>query len=458
MNRRRFLRVATAATSAAALATRPLLAAAARPPRVLVRSAWQSVNIGDIAHTPGALRLLERHWPGAELTLWPRNLEFGARELLVRSFPKVRFVDGIIGRDGLPSTPELARAFAECDLAVHASAAHFSASADFAAWRKITGKPYGVLGITFDPVSGMGGDRFSEGGTLERLRAALGEVPPARLNSVLREVVDGAAFLFLRDTLSRDAARHLGVKPPALEFGPDTVFGFDLRDDAKASAFLRASGLERGKFVCVIPRLRYTPYHHMKEDRRYSPTGARSESERMRDAINARTGQADHARLRDMIVAWTKATGLKVLVCAEMTYQVELGRTHLVEKLPAEVRRSVVWRENYWMPDEAASVYAQALCVVGIEPHSLIMSLAVGTPIMHVRQPTDTFKGHMFRDIGLGDWLLEIEENTGAQLAAVLNKITGDPAAARARVRHAMAGVAKLQRHMIATARAAVRL
>jgi hypothetical protein len=32
-----------------ALAARPLSAAAARPPRVLVRSAWQSVNIGDIA-------------------------------------------------------------------------------------------------------------------------------------------------------------------------------------------------------------------------------------------------------------------------------------------------------------------------------------------------------------------------------------------------------------------------
>lgn len=454
--RRRFLQFALG--SAAALSLRPLLAAAPRPPRVLVRSAWQSVNIGDIAHTPGALRLLERHWPEAEFTLWPRNLEFGARELLAKAFPRVRFVDGVIGRDGRPSTPELARAFADCDLAVHASAAHFSASADFAAWRKVTGKPYGVLGITFDPVSGMGGDRFSEGGTLDELRTALAKVPPARLDPALRELVDGAAFLFLRDTLSRDAARHLGVKPRVLEFAPDTVFGFDLRDEAKAEAFLRASGLERGKFVCVIPRLRYTPYHHMKEDRRYSPTGARTDSERTRDAINARTGEADHARLRDMIVAWTKATGLKVLVCAEMTYQVELGRTHIIEKLPADARRSVVWRENYWMPDEAASVYARSLCVVGIEPHSLIMSLAAGTPIMHVRQPTDTFKGHMFRDLGLGDWLLEIEENTGAELAAVLAKITRDPAAARARVREAMAGVEKLQRHMIATARAAVRL
>ena len=457
MNRRRFLAASSTATAAAALGARPLFAAGARPPRVLVRSAWQSVNIGDIAHSPGALRLIQKHFPEAEIVFWPRNLEFGARELLVKAFPKVRFVDGVIDKEGKPSTSELTRAFAECDLAVHASAAHFSASADFAAWKKITGKPYGVLGITFDPVSGMGGERSGEGGTLAELRVAMEKLPPTRLDPTLRGLVDGAAFLFLRDTLSRDTARHLGVKTPVLEFGPDTVFGFDLRDDAKAAAFLKKSGLEPGKFVCVIPRLRYTPYHHMKEDRRYSPTGARNDSDRMRDAINARTGEPDHARLRDMIAAWTKATGLKVLVCAEMTYQVELGRTHLVEKLPADVRRHVVWRENYWMPDEAASVYVQSLCVVGVEPHSLIMSLAAGTPIMHVRQPTDTFKGHMFRDVGLGDWLFEIEEHSGTRLAAALEKITVNPAASRARVRTAMTGVEKLQSRMIAAARAALR-
>lgn len=455
MKRRAFLQLSVAAT--AAVTTRPLFSATARAPRVLVRSAWQSVNIGDIAHTPGALALLQRHFPEAELTLWPRDLTLGARELVLKAFPRVRFVEGVIDKAGQPSTAELARAFAECDVAVHASAAHFSASADFAAWKKITGKPYGVLGITFDFVSGIGPDRSSEGGTLAELRAQMEMLPAGRIEPGLRALVDGAAFLFLRDTLSRDYARREGVKAGVLEFGPDTVFGFGLRDEAKAGEFLRGHGLERGKFVCVIPRLRYTPYHRMQEDRRYSPTGARNESERTRDAINARTAEPDHARLCDMIAAWTKATGLKVLVCAEMTYQVELGRTHLVEKLPPDVRRSVVWRDGYWMPDEAASVYAQSLCVVSIEPHSLIMSLAAGTPVIHVRQPTDTFKGHMFRDIGLGDWLFDIEEAEGARLASTLEKITADPAASRARVSEAMAGVQKIQQRMIAAVRTSIR-
>ena len=51
MNRRHFL-----ASTAAAASLRG--ADAKRPPRILLRSSWQSVNIGDIGHTPGALSLL----------------------------------------------------------------------------------------------------------------------------------------------------------------------------------------------------------------------------------------------------------------------------------------------------------------------------------------------------------------------------------------------------------------
>jgi len=52
MNRRHFLY----STLAAAIAT-SLGAAEQRAPRILFRSAWQTVNIGDIAHTPGILAL-----------------------------------------------------------------------------------------------------------------------------------------------------------------------------------------------------------------------------------------------------------------------------------------------------------------------------------------------------------------------------------------------------------------
>ena len=39
-----------------------------------------------------------------------------------------------------------------------------------------------------------------------------------------------------------------------MEFGPDGAFAVDLRNDAAADAFLKANGLEEGKFLCCIPR------------------------------------------------------------------------------------------------------------------------------------------------------------------------------------------------------------
>ena len=91
MNRRRFLARSTAAAVAVGAAGPAVFAAAnkaGRPPRVLLRSSWQSVNIGDIGHTPGALSLLYRHFPEVEVTLWPGNLCHGSRELLTKAYPQ----------------------------------------------------------------------------------------------------------------------------------------------------------------------------------------------------------------------------------------------------------------------------------------------------------------------------------------------------------------------------------
>ena len=70
------------------------LSAATRPPRILLRSSWQSVNIGDIGHTPGALTLLNKFFPEAEITLWPGNLGHGSRELLTKGYPRLRIAEG----------------------------------------------------------------------------------------------------------------------------------------------------------------------------------------------------------------------------------------------------------------------------------------------------------------------------------------------------------------------------
>ncbi len=453
MNRRDFLTRTSAAALAFSALRSPLSAATAagRPPRILLRSSWQSVNIGDIGHTPGALSLLWKYLPDAEITLWPGELGHGAREVLLKNYPRLKIVAGGLDADGKPNQPELAQAWAEADLYLSGSGSGFPASAHAVAFQKATGKPVGVFGVSNDPVSGFGGKRDPEGGTLRSLRERALALPPNHLSADLRFIMDRAAFFFCRDTITRDYLKAQGVKTPILEFGPDAQLGMHLRDDEKGLAYLKTSGLETGKFICVIPRVRYTPYHRMTPPRKAAP------DDTAKDAINERTTARDLGKLRDLMIAYVRATGNKVLTCPEMTYQMELAKEYLVDPLPADVKRNVVWRATYWLPDEAASVYAKAQAVISVECHSPLIALHNGTPTFYVRQPTDTCKGRMYRDIGADDWFFEIDETSGVELWSRLEKIHKDPAAARAKVKSIMATVEARQKRMVDAVREAAK-
>jgi len=443
MDRRQFLK-----SSIALPAILPLRATAARPPRILLRSSWQSVNIGDIGHTPGAISLIEKHFPEAEITLWPGNLGHGSRELLTNAYPRLKIAEGRLGADDKPNTPELAKAWDETDLYLNGSGSGFPGRNHAVAFRKATGKPIGVFGVSTDPISGIGDGREPEGGTLEQLRAKAEKLPPTYLSDDLRYVIDRAAFFFCRETISRDFLRAQQVKTPTVEFGPDAQLGMPLRDDAKGFAVLETHKLREGKFICVIPRLRYTPYYRIRNIPRVP-------ADDIKDAINNRTTDTDHAKLRDLIISYVKNTGNKVLACAEMTYQVEMAKEVLVDPLPADIKKNVVWRDSYWLPDEAASVYSKAQAVVSAECHSPLISLHNGTPAFYVRQPTDTCKGQMYRDFGAGDWMFEIDETNGNELWSRLGDIHRDPAKAKAKVRSIMTTVDKLQSRMVDAVRAA---
>ena len=133
-------------------------------------------------------------------------------------------------------------------------------------------------------------------------------------------------------------------------------------------------------------------------------------------ATDNRTTEQDHSKVREMIISYVKNTGNKVMVCAEMTYQVEMGKEVLVDPLPAEIKKNVVWRDTYWLPDEAASIYSKAQAVISLECHSPLIALHNGTPTFYVRQPTDTCKGQMYRDFGANEWFFEVDETNGPEL------------------------------------------
>ena len=234
MNRRTFLASASAAALVTALRGAVPNASAGRAPRILLRSSWQIVNIGDIAHTPGVLALIEKYLPNAEVRLWASaDLSEEVMAMEHRRFPQLKIVKGTLSADGRASSPDLADALAWTDFLLHGSGPSLVAAKDVAAFAKHLRKPYGVYGITH------------------------GSNPPTAEE---RAVFAGARFVFFRDESSLALARSQNLSSPLLDFAPDGAFACDLANDSAADAFLAAHDLAPDQFLCCIPRLRYTPY------------------------------------------------------------------------------------------------------------------------------------------------------------------------------------------------------
>jgi hypothetical protein len=439
MTRRGFLQHAVVGALAPVLAPALRGAAPAAGPRILLREALQFENIGDSGRVPGTLRLFYEHLPDAEVTLWPWHLHERERALLRRTFPRLHIAEGEIDTQGRPSSPDLAAAWERATIFVSPS----KNAATYRDWAR-TGRPYGLFGSAFDPITNR--TTRPEGDTLDELAAAIDRLPADDFDRKFgsRALYERAAFIYCRDRLSLRYLQRQQLRPPVLDFGPEGCFAIAVRDDARADAWRQRHGLAADGYLCVVPRLRYTPYYRVRNL-------PREKSDVALDTLNARTSTADHAPLRELITLWVRHTGLKVVACPEMTYQIETAREQLVDPLPEEIRRHVVWRDEYWLPDEAAALYAHARAVVSIECHSPIIALAHGTPMLHVRQPVDTVKAHMFRDLGLGDWVFEVGATSGAQLWETLRPLHENLPAARARVRDVLRRVAEIQRGMTLT-------
>ena len=412
MNRRTFL----ASASAAALVTALRAAApAGRAPRILLRSSWQIVNIGDIAHTPGVLTLIERTLPKAEVRLWASgDLSEEVIAMEHRRFPQLQIVKGSIGANGKASKPELADALAWTDFLLHGSGPSFVAARDVAAFAKHVGKPYGVYGITH------------------------GTNPPTADE---RTVFDGARFVFFRDELSLKLARTQNLKSPIVDFAPDGAFACDLRHDAAADAFLAAHDLTPGQFLCCIPKLRFTPYWLIRNSPKDETRHARNEAMKV----------ADHAPLLEAINAVVRETNMKILLCPEDKTQMTVNKEQLYDHLPADVKPRVVWREKFWLTDEALSTYVRSAGLFGHEQHSPIMCIGAGIPAIVCRWAEQTTKGDMWRTIGLGDWLFNMDvEADKKKVAPAVLAMAKDPAAARAKAEIARAVVERYQRDTMA--------
>jgi polysaccharide pyruvyl transferase WcaK-like protein len=409
MQRRHFLHTALATV----FATVPAVAQGKRPPKIVLRSSWQTVNIGDIAHTPGVLAILEKFFPEAEVILWPSSVADGVEEMLLHRFPKL-----VITKDR--------KIIDTCDFLLHGSGPYLTAHRDVEIWKNEVKKPYGVYGITMAPAGDPGMKIMNNSGLDERTKALL----------------DTAAFVFLRDPKSLQVVKDAGVKSPIIEFGPDGAFACDVRNDGKALAFMESQGLKEGKFLCCIPNLRNAPYWRIKRGTRFNP-----DKHKQNEAMK----EHDHVLLREAIIRIIRETDLNVLICPEDSTQMQEGKELLFDPLPDELKPRVAWRDKFWLTDEALSVYVRSAGYFGSEMHTPIMCVGNGIPAIVCRFVEQTTKGFMWEQIGLGEWLFDLDnEENRSRLVETVLAMAKDPAAAREKTTKAREYVVQRQQETVA--------
>lgn len=377
--------------------------------RILLYSGWQTINIGDIGHTPGTLAYLEKFLPEAEVTLW---LLKGSPEIvgmLAARFPRVKIVQGGIDLDGKASTPELQKALDESQTIVYNSGMHFN---------KFWPSPIRVLKTLLSlnkkvVLYGHSFDGFRE------------EERQAHLDAFSK-----CSLIYCRDNESLAYLRSEELAAPVLEFGPDGCFGSDVRDEERALAYLKKHGLEDRQFITVTIRTN-TP-----------KTGTGESGDVLNPKVRSPEliAQDEHwaGKLRSLITDWVRSTGKKVLLTPEVDKEIQPALELIWKRLPADIQKNVVHRDTFWNCDEAASIFARAHTVICMEPHSCILAMAVGTPVIHLASLKHGIKAWMFRDIGLPEWLFDIDREKPEFFSNALLRIEADYDLALEKVRRSM--------------------
>ena len=413
MNRRDFINQTNLLSAGIFLAPITSLVNNKTNPTILLVSGWQDVNIGDIAHTPGLLHILETFIPKATVILWKRSRGEEVKKLLNKNFPNVTIVYGGVNQEKDVENPEIMEAFKKADLMIHGSGPSLVGGDNLASWIKHTNKPFGVFGTTLEN--------------------------PSKYH---QDILQKASFIYTRETKSIEHLKKAGINGEHIQFAPDATFFMNIRDDKKGFAFLEANGLTDKKFICVVPRLRYTPYHKFNANN----NGWSAEKIKQVEETNEKYKEIDHAKLREAMIAWVRETGNKVLICPEMTYEVDIMDELLIHPLPEDVKPFIVKR-SYWLPDEAASIYSKAHTILSFECHSPIIAAANGTPCFYLRQPEDTIKGQMYYDLGFNDWVFEMDQTTGKQITERLREVWKDYGKAKLKLKTRMDNVASIYKN-----------
>lgn len=397
-------------------------------PNILIHSGWNRYNVGDVAHTPGLLRLLQTHIPEARIQVWMASYPEWLSGYLAARFPQVETLHGRLGGSHGPVDAAVEQAFEQADLFLFNSGPVFNHGHELMpggpvrtkGWRgfdwnatmkpveklyyaRSKGVPFGIFGQSFIHIAA-----------------------PADL--VLRDILSEAAFVSTRETESLRYIRELGVQSADMGFTPDAAWAFDLRDDEFVVPWLDELGLQQDGFLAMTTR--------------YPPIGVDEDLDR-----------GFQLRLfRRVVEDWVEATGLPVLLIPEMASSIALNRELIYEPLPAALQERIIiddrlWtpEETFWTPDQSLSVLARARCYLNVDHHGVLQGMGgVGIPCVHPRQPQAGRKAQVLNDVGLSEWLFDMYADDPADVSTALRQIHSDLPAARDKVQAGVRQVRQL--------------
>ena len=222
-----------------------------------------------------------------------------------------------------------------------------------------------------------------------------------------KKLFKDANFVYCRDTDSLNYLAQRGLTNKFSGWRPDTTFFFKGFDERWADEYMLKNELENEKFMCVM--LRISESKAIFND----PTGGMVSEER----------KLEHMRkMKSFIERWIEQTGCKVLLCHETRGTIRSARKYLYDILSDEARRQTVYMDEFWTSEQAYSIFMRSRIVCSMEMHSIIMSINVGTPVIH--NPFDECgrKKYMLNDLGLSKYLVDIDSCTDdAMLESALN-------------------------------------
>ncbi|MFO7946626.1 MAG: polysaccharide pyruvyl transferase family protein [Armatimonadota bacterium] len=398
---------------------------------VVVGYVWGFGNIGDAAITPGLLTLLGRHIPGCEATVVSERGHEKIAKYIGRHFPECRAIaddlgaafDRILREEGagglLPEGEDAAEwvldelprmivddlesrgsgllaQMRESDLFIYNSGMILVygpgtlAGEDFWGYtvrrslplliaREI-GVSYGVYSHSFDSFDDAPGRPY------------------------FRRLLNHADFVFCRDSNSLQYLQRLDIGPEAARFVPDSTLAFSGEEEGWAERFLDRHEVGERQFLVVIPRTWLGD--HITRER-----------------IGPERGEEHMASLQEVIGTWVKRTAHPVVLGVEVEDELVNVRELVYERLPEEVREKCVMLEEFWRPEQAASLYRRAEAVLTVELHSFLLAVAQGTPAVVWTFAESGRKIEMVRDFGLGEWLFDIDEDDAQAVADCLLEI-----------------------------------